>query len=77
MRTPLLLLLFFSISVLSYAQFPQIKWHFDVNDMAFGNSAMADIDEDGLPEIVFSCYRNDSMVYALNAEDGSLLWSYM
>jgi outer membrane protein assembly factor BamB len=27
-------------------------------------------------EIVFGCYRNDSCVYALNAEDGSLLWKY-
>jgi outer membrane protein assembly factor BamB len=74
-KLPLILILSF-ISSLTYAQFPQIKWYYDVNDMAFGNSAMADIDEDGLPEIVFSCYRNDSMVYALNAEDGSLLWKY-
>ena len=50
------------------------KWSFDLNDMSFGNSASADIDNDGYLEIVFSTYRNDSSVYAINAEDGSLLW---
>jgi len=25
-------------------------------------------------EVVFSCYRNDSCIYALNLDDGSLLW---
>ena len=56
------------------AQTPSIKWWFDTNDSAFGSAAAADIDGDEKLEIVFSCYRNDSMVYALNAEDGSLLW---
>ncbi|MBN1340971.1 MAG: VCBS repeat-containing protein [Bacteroidales bacterium] len=61
-----------SLSVSS--QTPEIMWWFDVNDMSFGNSALADVDKDGKPEIVFSCYRNDSSVYVLNAEDGTLLW---
>ncbi|MFC2101170.1 FG-GAP-like repeat-containing protein [Bacteroidota bacterium] len=56
------------------AQIPQVLWYYDVNDMSFGNAAIGDIDEDDKLEIVFSCYRNDSSVYALNAEDGSLLW---
>lgn len=59
-----------------YCQTPQIKWWYDVKDMSFGNSASADIDKDGYLEIVFSCYRNDSCIYVLNAEDGSLLWKY-
>ena len=59
-----------------YCQIPQIKWWYDVKDMSFGNSASADIDKDGYLEIVFSCYRNDSCIYVLNAEDGSLLWKY-
>jgi outer membrane protein assembly factor BamB len=58
------------------AQFPQIKWWFDTHDASFGQSAAGDIDKDGKPEIVFGCYRNDSCVYALNGEDGSLLWKY-
>ncbi len=65
-------LFFFTIS----AQTPKILWWFDTNDSSFGVSAMDDIDQDGKYEIVFGCYRNDSMVYALNAEDGSLLWKY-
>jgi outer membrane protein assembly factor BamB len=58
------------------SQFPQIKWWFDTHDASFGQSAAGDIDRDGKPEIVFGCYRNDSSVYALNGEDGSLLWKY-
>lgn len=43
-------------------------------DSSFGQSAAGDIDNDGKLEVVFGCYRNDSSVYALNAEDGTLLW---
>lgn len=56
------------------AQAPKILWSFDTFDSSFGMSAIDDIDNDGKYEIIFGCYRNDSMVYALNAEDGSLLW---
>lgn len=55
---------------------PGIKWSFNTKDASFGQSAAADIDGDGKLEIVFGCYRNDSMIYALNAEDGSLLWKF-
>jgi len=58
------------------AQDPEIKWWFDTHDASFGQTAAADIDHDGFPELVFGCYRNDSSVYALNAEDGTLLWKY-
>jgi outer membrane protein assembly factor BamB len=58
------------------AQTHQIKWSFDTKDASFGQSAAGDIDHDGKLEIVFGCYRNDSCVYALNAENGSLLWKY-
>lgn len=58
------------------AQSPTIKWWYDINDASFGQSAAGDIDGDGKLEVIFSCYRNDSCVYALNAEDGSLLWKY-
>ncbi len=69
---PLLMLFLISTSVHSQT----INWSFDVNDASFGQSAAGDIDGDGNLEVVFGCYRNDSMVYALNAEDGSLLWKY-
>ncbi|MFZ1730108.1 MAG: FG-GAP-like repeat-containing protein [Bacteroidota bacterium] len=61
---------------ISRAQTPGILWSFDTRDASFGQSAAGDIDGDGLLELVFGCYRNDSCVYALNAEDGSLLWKY-
>ncbi|PLW94862.1 MAG: hypothetical protein C0592_01595 [Marinilabiliales bacterium] len=56
------------------AQTPQIDWWYDIHDESFGISAMADLDFDGYPEVVFSAYRNDSCLYVLNADDGSLLW---
>lgn len=58
------------------AQVPTIKWWYDVKDASFGQSAAGDIDGDGFFEVVFGCYRNDSSVYALNAENGTLLWKY-
>lgn len=72
-KTFLLGLIFFSCVL---AKEPEILWWFDTNDSSFGQSAFDDIDNDGKNEIVFGCYRNDSCVYALNAEDGSLLWKY-
>ncbi len=53
-----------------------ISWWHDLNDMAFGQTAAADVDGDGQLELAFSTYRNDSSIHVLNAEDGSLLWSY-
>src|ERR1044071_3781272 len=57
-------------------QTPTIKWWYDTNDASFGQPAAGDIDGDGMLEVVFGCYRNDSSVYALNADSGSLLWKY-
>jgi len=71
-----ILFTFLLISTFTFAQFPQIKWYFDTHDASYGQSAAGDIDKDGKLEIVFGCYRNDSCVYALNAEDGTLLWKY-
>jgi len=58
------------------AQSPTIKWWYNTNDASYGQSCAGDIDGDGKLELVFGCYRNDSLVYALNAENGSLLWQY-
>ena len=55
---------------------PRELWHFDTRDASFGQTAAGDIDGDGRLELVFGCYRNDSSIYALNAEDGSLLWKF-
>lgn len=74
MKTILLFFFGFCPFVTFYSQTPQLLWSYDVNDSSFGISSSGDIDVDGKLEIVFSCYRNDSSIYALNAEDGSLLW---
>lgn len=71
----LIVLLSLLLSYSSQAQ-PTIKWSFNTKDASFGQSAAADIDGDGKLEIVFGCYRNDSMIYALNAENGTLLWKF-
>ncbi len=55
---------------------PMVKWSFDFNDNCFGQAAAGDIDGDEKLEIVFGAYRNDSCVYCLNSEDGTLLWKF-
>ncbi len=64
------------VSTIIQAQVPTIKWWSEIFDSSFGQSASGDIDNDGKLEIVFGCYRNDSNIYALNGEDGSLLWKF-
>lgn len=70
-----LFLLFFICSTTLNAQTPSVLWSFDTNDNAFGQSAMADLNNDGEQNVVFGCHKNDGMIYALNS-DGSLLWFY-
>jgi outer membrane protein assembly factor BamB len=63
-----------AMPLLTLAQDPAIMWQFDMSDMAFGQAAAADVDNDGLLEVTFSTYRNDGVLYMLNGEDGSTLW---
>jgi outer membrane protein assembly factor BamB len=72
----LLILTYLLAPFIGIGQTPTISWWYDVNDASFGQSAADDIDGDGFLEIVFGCYRNDSSIYALNANDGTLLWKY-
>ena len=72
--TILLFALILIIPTLSFTQ--DIAWWYDLNAPSFGSSACADIDGDGHLEIVFGTYFNDEHIYALNAEDGSLLWTF-
>lgn len=55
---------------------PPIDWQYTTGAPAFGSGASADLDGDGLLEIVFSTYTNDGRVHCLNAEDGSVSWIY-
>jgi outer membrane protein assembly factor BamB len=79
MKRSIYLIVYLFLNILSntlISQQSKINWWFDTKDNAFGQAAAADIDKDDTLEIVFSTYRNDSMIYALNAEDGSILWQY-
>ncbi len=58
------------------AQTPKILWWYNTYDFSAGQAAAKDFDGDGKYEVVFGCYRNDSCIYALNAENGSLLWKF-
>jgi outer membrane protein assembly factor BamB len=68
-----------SISLLSEADAqisPSVIWTFDTYSASYGMAAAEDLNNDGIPDIVFGCYRNDGRIYALNGKDGSLLWSF-
>src|SRR5512133_392900 len=64
------------LSTVAHAETPSILWRFNTLDASFGQSAAADLDRDGRLEVAFGCYRRDSSIYVLNAEDGSLLWRF-
>lgn len=49
-------------------------WDVDLKSTSYGSGAVADIDNDGKLEIVFGTYFNDRHLYAVNAEDGTVLW---
>lgn len=71
-------LILFILLILAYTSLysQEINWSFELKDSSFGQTAAGDIDGDGKLELVFGCYRNDGNIYALNSEDGSLLWKY-
>lgn len=51
-------------------------WQLDLKSPSYGSGAVGDIDGDGRPEIVFGTYFNDECLYAVNAENGSILWKH-
>lgn len=52
-----------------------VLWYCDLpNDHMYHGGSIADIDEDGKPEIAIGCY--DNHLYVLKGEDGSLEWDY-
>jgi|GEM_PF-1969339 len=57
-------------------QYPDILWYLNTTSASYGGGAIGDIDNDGKPEIVFGTYMGDEHLYALNAEDGSVLWQF-
>jgi outer membrane protein assembly factor BamB len=63
-------------SAVSGQTYPDIKWWVDLDAPSFGSAAVADLDGDGVLEIVFGTYFNDEKIHCLNGEDGSHLWVY-
>ncbi len=53
-----------------------VKWYYDLKDVSFGQTSAFDVDHDGYLEFVFSTYWNDSNIYMLNAENGTLKWKH-
>lgn len=53
---------------------PEKIWTVDTQAPSYGSAAAGDIDGDGKLEIVFGTYFNDEHLYAVNAEDGTILW---
>lgn len=51
-------------------------WTLDTKSPSYGSGAVADVDGDGKPEIVFGTYYNDEHLYCVNAEDGSAAWKH-
>ncbi len=70
--TSLFLLSLWSITI--HAQ--TMKWHYNLKDVSFGQTSAMDVDGDGKLELIFSTYWNDSNVYCLNAENGTLKWKH-
>ncbi|PNX47407.1 MAG: hypothetical protein BV456_11040 [Thermoplasmata archaeon M8B2D] len=56
--------------------YPEILWWYDLDAPCFGSAAADDFDNDGNLELAFGTYFNDEHIYALNADNGTLLWDY-
>ncbi len=52
-----------------------VMWTYPIKENLFSSPAIADIDLDGLPEVVMG--SGSDTLYALNGEDGSVLWRYV
>lgn len=66
-----------ALTLMCFTGYPQsVKWHYSLRDVSFGQTTARDVDGDGKLELIFSTYWNDSNVYCLNAEDGSLKWKH-
>jgi outer membrane protein assembly factor BamB len=60
----------------SHAGAQTMKWHYNLKDVSFGQTTARDVDGDGKLELIFSTYWNDSNVYCLNSETGTLRWKH-
>lgn len=64
------------LALLLVQEAPELLWKLETAAPSYGSGALGDIDGDGKMEIVFGAYFNDEHLYAVNAEDGSVLWKF-
>lgn len=74
MKRCVFLLTYVLCHLFAYGQ--TVKWHYNLKDVSFGQTSAMDVDGDGKLELIFSTYWNDSNVYCLNAENGTLKWKH-
>ncbi|MBX3474037.1 MAG: PQQ-binding-like beta-propeller repeat protein [Planctomycetes bacterium] len=55
---------------------PGLLWSLDMSSDLKGSGAVADVDGDGKPEIVFGSYYNDCHVYCVEAATGKVKWKF-
>lgn len=53
-----------------------MKWHYNLKDVSFGQTSAMDVNGDGVLDLIFSTYWNDSNVYCLNSATGALEWKH-
>ncbi len=76
MRFYLAIFSVFIFFAFAMGQVPEMLWTQELLSHCYGSPASADIDNDGNLEIVFGTYFDDEHAYALNAEDGTILWRF-
>lgn len=53
-----------------------VLWTLDMSSDLKGSGAVADVDGDGKPEVVFGSYYNDEHVYCLDGATGAVKWKF-
>jgi outer membrane protein assembly factor BamB len=55
---------------------PRLRWTAELTSDSKGSGQLADLNGDGVADVVFGTYYGDEHLYALNGADGTLLWKH-